>query len=158
MLSGLMFNGKGVKSYLMRPSDSVVSLLNPVEAAVKAAQVKMSWTPDLFMAGFVADSRMRWRFVGVKGYRGSRLCTDFFMKGPIHVWKEYIRWNRILSPTSILVSNLQVCVVCIYEVEMTVQPAHLGRVPGISQLSKTRNLMNQLLFLGYPERSKNAYI
>ena len=42
--------------------------------------------------------------------------------------------------------------------EMTVQPAHLGCVPGISQLSKTRNLMNQLLFLGDPERSKNAYI
>ena len=59
--------------------------------------------------------------------------------------------------TSVVISILEVCVVSIYEVEMTVQPAHLGCVPLVSKLSKTCNLMNQLLFLGNPERPKNRF-
>ena len=38
---------------------------------------------------------------------------------------------------------------------MTVQPAHLGRMPLVPQLSQPGNLMNQLLLLGNPERPKN---
>ena len=69
----------------MRPFDSAVSPPTPGEEAVKAAHVKMSWTPALFRPGLVTARRQRWRLVGMKGYRESRFCVDFFIKGPIHV-------------------------------------------------------------------------
>ena len=79
----------------MRPFDSAVSPPTPGEEAVKAAHVKMSWTPALFRPGLVTARRQRWRLVGMKGYRESRFCVDFFIKGPIHVRNESIK-NRML--------------------------------------------------------------